>query len=237
MDAAAAEGSVWQPVLRRYEPYAVLTDLARREAEDGRARTPAPPGGPPPDAETTGASTLTIPSFTRCVEARETQGELPGTGSQETTLPPGLMIIPSSPPPNRSPIDISPDSSSHQRSSSSSHPSTRLTPATETPGGMEFLERTLEMLQEEVAAINRTSPTVASTPLPASTVSEPINEHYRALRTDGWYRYKPKQHVSYIKLRWEDLDQPRYAAFLKPEMQAGNPMILGAMGPGELVYG
>src|SRR6266850_2608112 len=36
VDAAAAEGSVWQPVLRRYEPYAVLTALARREVEDGQ---------------------------------------------------------------------------------------------------------------------------------------------------------------------------------------------------------
>jgi len=35
VDAAAAERSVRQPVLRRYEPYAVLTALARREAEDG----------------------------------------------------------------------------------------------------------------------------------------------------------------------------------------------------------
>src|SRR6267142_2407885 len=101
---------------------------------------PAPLGGPPPDAETTRASTLTVPSFTRRVEARETQGELSGTGSQETTLPPGLMIIPSLPPPNRSPINISPDSSSHQRSSSSSHPSGGRTPAAEAPGGIEFLE-------------------------------------------------------------------------------------------------
>src|SRR6267142_6129417 len=171
------------------------------------------------------------------MEAQETQGELPGTGSQETTLPPGLMIIPSSPPPNRSPIDISPDSSSHQRSSSSSHPSAELTPAAEVPGGIEFLECTLEMLQEEVAAMNCVSPTVASTPLPASTTSQPINNHYRALRTDRWYKYKPKQHVSYIKLRWEDPDNPRYAAYLKIEVQAGNPMLLGAMGPGEPVYG
>jgi len=93
------------------------------------------------------------------------------------------------------------------------------------------------MLQAEVAAINNPSPTVASTPLPASTASEPINNHYRALRTDGWYKYKPEQHVSHIKLQWEDPDQPRYAAFLKTEMQAGNPMLLGAMGPGEPVYG
>src|SRR6267142_378674 len=171
------------------------------------------------------------------MEAQEMQGELPSTGSQETTLPLGLTIIPSSPPPQRSPIDISPDSSSHQCSLSSSHPSARLTPATEAPGGIEFLEQTLEMLQAEVAAINNPSPTVASTPLPASTASKPLNNHYRALRTDGWYKYKPEQHVSHIKLRWEDPDQPQYATFLKTEMQAGNPMLLGAMGPGEPVYG
>src|SRR6267142_2417030 len=122
------------------------------------------------------------------------QGELPSTGNEEVTLPPGLRIIPSSPPPQRSPIDISPDSSSHQCSSSSSHPSAGLTPAAEIPGGIEFLEQTLKLLQEEVAAMNRPSPTVASTPLPASTASEPINNHYRALRMDGWYRYKPEQH-------------------------------------------
>jgi len=93
------------------------------------------------------------------------------------------------------------------------------------------------MLQEEVAGLNRPSPTVSSTPLPTSTVSEPINEHYRALKTDGWYKYKPKQHVSHIKLQWEDPENPNYAAYLKLEMQAGNPMILGAMGPREPVYG
>jgi len=69
VDAAAAEGSIRQPVLRRYEPYAVLTALARREAEGGQARMPAPPGGPALDAETTGASTLTVPSFTQYMEA------------------------------------------------------------------------------------------------------------------------------------------------------------------------
>jgi len=93
------------------------------------------------------------------------------------------------------------------------------------------------MIQEEVAALNRPSPTIASTPLPPSTSSEPINQHYRALRMDGWYKYKPEQHVSNIKLRWEDPENPNYATYLKPEMQAGNPMILGAMGPGEPVYG
>src|SRR6267142_7156802 len=237
VDAAAAERSVQQPVLRRYEPYAVLTALTRREAEDEQAHMPAPPGGPSPDANVTGAATLTVPSSTQCVEARETQRELPSAGSEEATLPPDLRIIPSSPPPQRVPIDISPDSSSHQHSSSSSHPLAGLTPAAEISGSMAFLERTLEMLQEEVAAMNHPSPTVASTPLPASTASEPTNEHYRALKTDGWYKYKPEQHISHIKLRWEDPENPSYTAYLKPEMQAGNLMILGAMGPGAPVYG
>jgi len=152
-------------------------------------------------------------------------------------LPPDLRIIPSSPPPQRVPINISPDSSSHQHSSSSSHPSAGLTPAAEIPGSMAFLEHTLVMLQEEVAAMNNPSPTVASMPLPASTASEPTNEHYRALKTDGWYKYKPEQHVSHIKLRWEDPENPSYTAYLKLEMQVGNPMLLGVMGPGAPVYG
>jgi len=35
VNVAAAEGSVWQPVLQRFEPYSVLTALARREEETG----------------------------------------------------------------------------------------------------------------------------------------------------------------------------------------------------------
>jgi hypothetical protein len=29
---------------------------------------------------------------------------------------------------------------------------------------------------------------------------------------------------------------PDYATYLKPEMQAGNPMLLGSIGPGQPVY-
>ena len=141
------------------------------------------------------------------------QGELPSTGSEETMLPPGLRIIPSLPPPQRMPIDISPDLSLHQHLSSSSHPSAGLTPAAETPGSLEFLEHTLEMLQEEVTAVNLPSSTVTSTPLPASTASEPTNKHYRALKMDGWYQYKPDQHITNIKLQWEDPENPNYATY------------------------
>src|SRR6266850_1471878 len=96
------------------------------------------------------------------------QGELPGTRDKEMMLPPGLMIIPSLPPLQRAPIEISSDLSSHQHSSSSSHPSAGLTLTAKNPGSLEFLERTLEMLQEEVAAINHPSPTVASCKAPKS---------------------------------------------------------------------
>jgi len=74
------------------------------------------------------------------------------------------------------------------------------------------------MLQEEVAGINHSSSTVASAPLPASTASEPTNEHYRVLKTDGWYKYKPEQHITNIKLHWKDPENPNYAAYLKLEM-------------------
>jgi len=57
------------------------------------------------------------------------------------------------------------------------------------------------------------------------------------LKTDGWYKYKPEQHVAHIKLRWEDPENPNYTTYFKPEMQVGNPMLLGSMGPGQPVYG
>jgi len=63
------------------------------------------------------------------------------------------------------------------------------------------------------------------------------NEWYRAINNDGWYKYKPDQHISRIKLRWETPNVPDYTAYLKPEMQAGSPMLLGSMGPGQPIYG
>jgi len=57
------------------------------------------------------------------------------------------------------------------------------------------------------------------------------------LKTDGWYQYKPEQHITNIKLHSEDPENPNYATYLKLEMQVGNPMLLGSMGPGQPVYG
>jgi hypothetical protein len=72
---------------------------------------------------------------------------------------------------------------------------------------------------------------------PAEAAHTMSNEWYRAINNDGWYKYKPNQHISRVKLCWENPDIPGYAAYLKLEMQAGNPMMLGSMGPGQPVYG
>jgi hypothetical protein len=58
------------------------------------------------------------------------------------------------------------------------------------------------------------------------------NEWYRVIKTDGWYKYKPNQHISGVKLCWDNPNIPDYSIYLKPEMQASNPMLLGSMGPG-----
>jgi hypothetical protein len=63
------------------------------------------------------------------------------------------------------------------------------------------------------------------------------NEWYWAINNDGWYKYKPDQHISRVKLHWENPNMPDYATYLKPEMPAGNPMLLGSMGPGQPIYG
>jgi hypothetical protein len=63
------------------------------------------------------------------------------------------------------------------------------------------------------------------------------NEWYRAISNNGWYKYKPDQHINGVKLCWENSNIPDYAAYLKPEMQAGNLTLLGSMGPGQPIYG
>jgi hypothetical protein len=63
------------------------------------------------------------------------------------------------------------------------------------------------------------------------------NEWYRAINNDGWYKYKPDQHISGVKHCWENHDMPDYTTYLKPEIQAGNPMLMGSMGPGQPIYG
>ena len=81
-----------------------------------------------------------------------------------------------------------------------------------------------------------TSYTTQATQPPVEAAHTTSNEWYWAINNDSWYKYKPDQHISGVKLRWENPDMPDYAAYLKPEMQVGNPMLMGSMGPGQPVY-
>jgi hypothetical protein len=63
------------------------------------------------------------------------------------------------------------------------------------------------------------------------------NEWYRAINNNSWYKYKPDQHINGVKHCWENPNIPDYATYLKPEMQAGNPILLGSMGPRQPIYG
>jgi hypothetical protein len=72
---------------------------------------------------------------------------------------------------------------------------------------------------------------------PAEAAHTMSNEWYRAINNDGRYKYKPNQHISGVKICWENPNIPEYAAYLNPEMQAGNPILLGSMGPGQPIYG
>jgi hypothetical protein len=103
---------------------------------------------------------------------------------------------------------------------------------------MVHLERTLVLVRSAVAeATPSTSYMMQAMQPPAEAAHTMSNEWYRAINNDGWYKYKPDQHISGVKLHWENPDMPNYAAYLKPEMQVGNPMLMGSMGPGQPIYG
>jgi hypothetical protein len=103
---------------------------------------------------------------------------------------------------------------------------------------MMHLERTLALVRSAVAeATPSSSYTMQVMQPPAEAAHTMSNEWYRAINNDGWYKYKPDQHISGVKLRWENPNMPDYAAYLKPEMQAGNPMLMGSIGPGQPIYG
>jgi hypothetical protein len=190
-------------------------------------------------SNTTGTATIPIPA-PRHVETGEAQGELSSSGGQETSLPPGLTIVLSLPS-SHAPVSLSPKAiSMHSTSQSSSHPSVGLTspsPAHEALA-MAHLERTLMLVRSVVAeATPSTSYTTQATQPPAEAAHTMNNEWYRAINNDGWYKYKPDQHISGVKHCWENPDMLKYTTYLKPEMQAGNPMLMGSMGPGQPIYG
>jgi hypothetical protein len=191
------------------------------------------------ESDTIGTAAIPIP-VPRHVETREAQGELSSLGGQETSLPPGLTIALSSSSPH-TPVSLSPEAiSMHSTSNSSSHPLVGLTPPPPARRAlaMAHLESTLALVRSAVTeATPSTSFTTQVMQPPAEAAHTMSNEWYRAINNDGWYKYKPNQHISGASLHWENLDMPDYATYLKPEIQAGNPMLMGSMGPGQPIYG
>jgi hypothetical protein len=100
------------------------------------------------------------------------------------------------------------------------------------------LERTLALVRSAVTeATPSTSYTMQATQPPTEAAHTMSNEWYRAINNNGWNKYKPDQHISRVKHRWENPTMPDYATYLKLEMQVGNPMLMGSMGPGQPIYG
>jgi hypothetical protein len=190
--------------------------------------------------ESSAASTTTTQiSDNRRVEAEEEESKLPSSGSQEAMLLPGLTIVLSSPT-SYTPVSLSLEAISVHLSTQSSHPLAGLTPPPPTREAlaMTHLERTLALVRSAVAeATMSLSYTMHVTQPPAEAAHTMSNEWYWAINNDGWYKYKPDQHISGVKLYWENPNMPNYAAYLKPEMQAGNPMLMGSMRSGQPIYG
>jgi hypothetical protein len=210
-------------------------------AEEGKirgAQEAAMASIPTTKSNTTGTSAIPMPT-SRHVKVRETQGKLPSSEGQETTLPSGLTIVLSSPM-SHTPINISPDSISMHSSSHSSHPSAGLTPP---PSAYEalaiaHLERTLVLVRSAIMEATPFSSVMTQVMQPSGEVAHIMsNEWYRAINNDSWYKYKSDQHINGVKLHWENINMPDYATYLKPEMQAGNPTLMGSMGPGQPIYG
>jgi hypothetical protein len=172
------------------------------------------------------------------MEAREEESELPSSGGQDPALPPGLTIV-FSLPTSHAPVDLSPEAISIHSSTQSLHPSAGLMPPPPTCKAlaMAHLERTLVLVRSAVAkATPSSSYTMQVMQPPAEAAHTMNNEWYQAINNNSWYKYKPDQHISGVKLRWENPNMPNYATYLKPEMQAGNPILMGSMGPGQPVY-
>jgi hypothetical protein len=109
----------------------------------------------------------------------------------------------------------------HSTSQFSSHPLVGLPPPplAHEALAMAHLERTLMLVRSVVAeATPSTSYTTQAMQPPAEVAHTMSNEWYRAINNDGWYKYKPDQHISGVKHRWENPDMPDYATYLKPEM-------------------
>jgi hypothetical protein len=154
------------------------------------------------------------------VEAGEVQGKLTSSGGQETMLLPGLTIVLSLPTMHM-PINISPDPISVHLSSQSSHPLASLTPPQPAHEAlaMAHLEQTLTLVRSAVMEVTPSSSfTTQAMQPPAEAAHTMSNKWYRAINNDSWYKYKPDQHISRVKLRWENPNIAEYTAYLKLEI-------------------
>jgi hypothetical protein len=144
------------------------------------------------------------------VEAREEEGKLPSSRSQEAVFPPGLTKVLSLPT-SHMPVSLSLEAISIHSSTQSSHPLVGLTlppPAWEALA-MAHLERTLALVRSAVTeATLSLSYTMQATQPPAEAAHTMNNEWYQAINNDGWYKYKPDQHISRVKLHWENPNMP-----------------------------
>jgi hypothetical protein len=167
------------------------------------------------------------------------QGKLSSSRSQEMMLLPGLTIVLSLPT-MHTPINISPDPISVHSSSHSSHPSVGLTPPSSAHKAlaMAHLERTLALVRSAVVKATPFSSVTTQMTQPSREAAHIMStKWYRAINNNGWYKYKPDQHINGVKLHWENPNIPDYATYLKPELQARNLMLLGSMGPRQPIYG
>jgi hypothetical protein len=208
------------------------------ESEAGGMQEAVAASIPATGSSTVRASAILIP-VPKHVEAGEMQGKLSSSQSQETMHPPGLTIVLSSPTIHM-PIDISPDPISVHLSSHSSHPLAGLTPPSSAHEAlaMAHLERTLVLVRSAVVEAAPFSSITTQVTQPSGKAAHIMsNEWYRAINNDSWYKYKPDQHINGVKLHWENPDIPDYATYLKPELQAGRPMLLGSIGPRQPIYG
>src|SRR6202008_4843212 len=79
-------------------------------------------------------------------------------------------------------------------------------------------------------------------PLPENPPSMPpqyfmLTADDRVHPGEGWYEFKPAQHISFITIL-EDEHRPRMEApFLKVEILLGDPTLLGTCGYGHPIYG
>jgi hypothetical protein len=223
-DHAAAAILEWDLLGRAKGALVCRQEVILQQGDDERVEATSQASEPHAKSTASGATPIIIPPSSGHVKTRQVEGELPSTQSnQEMMLPPGLVIIPGSPLLSQSLIHLSPNIISIHSTSPSFHPSVGLTPPTKAMA-IACLERTLALVRDVMALATPSTSHMSTVATQSSMPSDHINDRYHKMKTDGWYKYKPDQHITGLKLWWENPAEPSYTAYLKVEMQAGNPV-------------